>query len=172
MNHIPLGTFKISNGTRQGSVASPAFWSLYLNPIFHQLRSSGIGCHIGGLYVGVVGYADDLLLLAPNREAAMKMLKICETFTEAHNIKFSTNEDPSKSKSKAIYMVGQRGGGLPRPKPLVLCGKPLPWVDKADHLGNVLHQDGTMRQDCREKRAMFIDSSVKIRKTFYFAHPH
>ncbi len=112
-----------------------------------------------------------LLLLAPNREAAMKMLEICETFTEAHNIKFSTNEDPTKSKSKAIYMVGPRGGGLPRPKPLVLCGKPLPWVDKADHLGHVLHQDGTMKQDCREKRAMFIDSSVKIRETFSFAHP-
>ena len=29
-----------------------------------------------------------------------------------------------------------------------------------------------MRQDCREKRAHYIDISVKIREAFYFAHPH
>ena len=30
-------TFKISNGTRQGSIASPAFWSVYLDPLFALL---------------------------------------------------------------------------------------------------------------------------------------
>jgi hypothetical protein len=29
-----------------------------------------------------------------------------------------------------------------------------------------------MRQDCREKRAQYIDSSVKLREAFHFAHPH
>ena len=29
-----------------------------------------------------------------------------------------------------------------------------------------------MRQDCREKRAQFIDSSVKVREAFFFAHPY
>ena len=67
------GSFDINNGTRQGSVASPAFWSVYLDPLFALLRESGFGCHIGGVFVGVVGYADDLLLLAPTRDAAQKM---------------------------------------------------------------------------------------------------
>ena len=166
------GSFGIENGTRQGSVASPAFWSVYLDPLFARLREAGFGCHIGGVYVGVVGYADDLLLLAPTRDAAQKMLEICEDFTDKNNIQFSTNVDPGKSKSKALYVLGPRGGALPRPAPLVLCGRPLPWVDRADHLGHALHQDGLMRQDCREKRAQFIDSSVKLREAFYFAYPH
>ena len=165
-------TFEIKNGTRQGSVASPAFWSVYLDPLFTRLREAGFGCHVGGFFVGVVGYCDDLLLLAPNRNAAQKMLEICENFTVENNIQFSTNEDPVKSKSKVLYVVGPRGGGLPRPAPLVLCGRQLPWVERADHLGHALHQDGLMRQDCREKRAKFIDTSVKIREAFYFAHPH
>ena len=122
--------------------------------------------------MGVVGYADDLLLLAPTRDAAQKMLKICEQFTAENNIQFSTNEDPKKSKSKGLYVVGPRGAALPRPAPLMLSGRPLPWVERAEHLGHVLHQDGQMRQDCREKRAQFIDSSVKVREAFYFAHPH
>ena len=48
---------------------------------------------------------------------------------------------------------------------------PLYGVERAEHLGHALHQDGTMVQDCKEKRAQFIDSSVKIRECFFFAHP-
>lgn len=126
---------------------------------------------MGGTYVGVVGYADDLILLAPCRDAASKMLKTCEDFTKENNIQFSVHEDPTKSKSKSLYVVGPRGGALPRPAPLVLSGHALPWVERAEHLGHALHEDGTMRQDCKEKRAQFIDSSVKIREAFSFAHP-
>ena len=39
-------TFGISKGTRQGSVASPAFWLVYLDPLFAQLRREGVGCHL------------------------------------------------------------------------------------------------------------------------------
>ena len=164
-------TFGITNGTRQGSVASPAFWTLYLDPLFTVLREAGVGCHIQGVFVGVVGYADDLILLAPNRQAAQLMLQSCEKFCTTNNIQFSTHEDPSHSKRKSIYVVGPRGGGLPRPKPLLLCERPLPWVEQAEHLGHALHQDGLMLQDCREKRAQMIDGSVKIRESFGFAHP-
>ena len=45
-------------------------------------------------------------------------------------------------------------------------------VERAKHLGHVLHQDGQMRQDCQEKRAQFIDSSVKLREAFSFGHPY
>ena len=71
-------TFGISNGTRQGSVASPAFWSVYVDPLFALLREAGVGCHVAGVFMGIVGYADDLLLLAPCHEAAQKMVEICQ----------------------------------------------------------------------------------------------
>lgn len=71
-----------------------------------------------------------------------------------------------------MYVVGPHGGGLPWPVPLVLCGRALPWVEQAEHLGHTLHQDRTMQQDCREKLAQFINSSVKVRECFHFAHLH
>ena len=80
------GRFNIRNGTRQGSVASPAFWCVYLDELFTELRRAGVGCHVAGLFVGVVGYADDLLLLAPSRDAAQRMLRTCENFAAASNI--------------------------------------------------------------------------------------
>ena len=163
--------FGISNGTRQGSVASPAFWSVYLDPLFSQLRKEGIGCHLAGLFMGAVGYADDVILMAPSRNAAQMMLKTCEQFAADHNISFSTNQDPVKSKSMAIHVTGPRAGRLQKPALLKLCGRDLPWVARAEHLGHTLSEEGTMKQDAREKRARFIDSHVKVRETFSFAHP-
>ena len=121
--------------------------------------------------MGAVVYADDIILLAPSRDAAAKMLGTCEQFAHANNIMFSTDPNPDRSKSKAIYVTGSRGGGLQKPAPLLLCDRALPWVARAEHLGHALSEDGTMRQDAREKRARYIDSSVKIRETFAFAFP-
>ena len=56
-------TFPISNGTRQGSVLSLIVFSVYLDDLLHELRCLGLGCRMAGLWVGSVGYADDLLLM-------------------------------------------------------------------------------------------------------------
>ena len=56
------------------------------------------------------------------------------------------------------------------PAPLILSGRPLLWVIRAEHLGHAITKDGDMRQDAREKRAHFIDISVKTRESFSFAH--
>ena len=140
-----------------------------MNPLFDRLRQAGIGCEIAGMWIGIVGYADDIILLAPNRLAAQRMLKICEEFADEYNIRFSTDEEHSKSKSKAIFMVGQQGKDMQKPIPLILCGKPIPWVERADHLGHTLCSDGTMIQDIKEKRAQFINSAVKVRETFTYS---
>ena len=58
-------TFGFSNSIKQGSVASPPFWSIYIDPLIARLREDGVGCHIAGLFRGVIVYCDDLLLLAP-----------------------------------------------------------------------------------------------------------
>ena len=98
-------TFGISNGTRQGSVAIPAFWCIYLDPLFAELRASGVGCHMAGLFMGVVGYAYNLLLLAPSRNTAQVMLRTCEQFTGVNNVQISTDPDPTWSRSEAIYII-------------------------------------------------------------------
>jgi hypothetical protein len=48
---------------------------VYLDPLIKDLRALRVGCHVGQLFMGVMAYADDLVLLAPNRAAA-KQLKI------------------------------------------------------------------------------------------------
>ena len=57
------------------------------------------------------------------------------------------------------------------PAPVVLCGRELPFVKQADHLGNIINDRGDMEQDVIKKRAVFLQSSVQIRDQFKFASP-
>ena len=99
-----------------------------------------IGCHIGGYWYGALGYADDLILLAPNREVLQRMLEICQSYAEEHNLVFSTDPVPSKSKTKCMIFCG-KAGRVQYPDPVKLDGKDLPWVENADHLGHTLPQE-------------------------------
>ena len=47
----------------------------------------------------------------------------------------------------------------------------LPWVVTAEHLGHTLYQSGSMEQDCKEKRAQFINRTVEVREELHFAKP-
>ena len=58
--------FGITNGTRQGSVLSPAFFAVYIDDLLQRLRSLGVGCYIGDKFPGAAGFADDIVLIAPS----------------------------------------------------------------------------------------------------------
>ena len=164
------GTFSITNGTRQGAILSPTFWAVYCNLLIKELRHLGVGAHIAGMFMGVACYADDVVLIAPCRQAMQIMLNTVEDFAARHNISFSTDPDPKKSKSKCIFVVGKRRG-LSKPSPLMLCGNSLPWVQSAVHLGHELHECGDMDHDAVIKRAQFIGKSVEVRTMFSWASP-
>ena len=162
--------FTIVNGTRQGSILSPALFALYVDELLVGLRRLGVGCKVAGVYMGAVGFCDDILLMAPTRDGMQLMLDTCQSFADKYNLRFSTDPNPEKSKTKCIFVCGKSRDNL-KPANLVLDGKQLPWVESAVHLGHVLHQSGTMEQDTRTKRAKFIDESVEVRETFGFASP-
>ena len=134
------------------------------------MRKLGLGCHIGGIWFGACGYADDLIMLAPNRDVLQRMLQVSEAYATEHNLVFSTDPVPAKSKTKCLLFCG-RPGRVKYPDPLQLDGKDLPWVEKADHLGHTLHQVTTMEKDCQRARARFIDKTVDLRNQLSFAAP-
>ena len=104
---------------------SPALFAVYLDDLILELRSYGLGCHMAGLWMGAVGFADDLLLMAPSRSAMAKMLEVCEKYAMELNLVFSTDPDPKKSKSKSIFMTGARLRHVSKPVNLQLYGQDL-----------------------------------------------
>ena len=127
--------FPVSNGVRQGAVSSPILFCIYVNQLILELRTSSIGCRIGGQYLGVAVYADDIFLLSASRNGLQSMVDICQHFSENFNLKFSFNPDTVKSKTKCIVFspqVNERRGL----SPIRLAGVSLPWVEDLKYLGN------------------------------------
>jgi hypothetical protein len=96
------------------------------------------------------------------------MLRTCEEFALSHNLRFSTNLDPIKCKTKTLAFLQK-----PRPLPsMMLCGNPLPWTDKFKHLGiNIENKIDGCEHDMKVKRAQYIDKNIELNQEFYFAHP-
>ena len=162
--------FPVTNGVRQGAVSSPILFSIYIDDLFKILKLSGLGCRIQSCYFGCFGYADDLLLLSASRSGLQSMVKICQDFAQSRNLKFSTNPDPKKSKTKCLIFSKQaraRQGVLP----VLLNGDPLPWVDQVKHLGNKLECDNSMKKDISMKKGSFIGKMNSLSQEFHLATP-
>ena len=78
---------------------------MYTNGLFQELRRQNTGCCIDQNYIGIVGYADDLFLMSPNFDGLQKMLLICEKYASVHNLRFSTDPNAKKSKTKCIAFL-------------------------------------------------------------------
>ena len=76
------------------------------------------------------------------------MLEISEKYAKKLNLVFSTDPNPSKSKSKSIQRTGPELCHLPKPVALKLYGEDLPWVSHATHLGHELHENANMDFNC------------------------
>ena len=57
---------------------------------------------MNGTYVGIVAYADDLLLLSPTFNGIQEMTKIYEGYGNTHNLTFSTDPILKKCKTHGL----------------------------------------------------------------------
>ena len=121
-NNELSSSFAIGNGVGQGKILAGFAYCFYCYDLFELLKNSGYGCTIQGEYAGIFGYSDDDILLAPSISALQGMLNISESYADSHGLKFSTDRDPRKSKTKCISWMHS-----PRPLPKMrLCGNLLP----------------------------------------------
>jgi len=89
----------VSNGTRQGGVLSPFLFCRYIRDLLHDLEQSGVGCNIGGVFINVLAYADDIVLIAPYWRSMQDLLAVLDK----HGVKI----DMRCNESKTVCMVFQ-----------------------------------------------------------------
>ena len=97
------------------------------------------------------------------------MLNSVEEYATNHNINFSTNPEPKKSKTKGIIFGGKHKVDPPN---LSLNGNDLPWVEMAKYLGNTITSEvNGLQKDIKEKRAIYIERNCELLQEFYYSHP-
>ena len=141
--------FDVTNGVRQGGVLSPLLFTVYVDDLLIKLKRNGIGCHIGHLFVGALGYADDIILLCPTVEGLKDMIKICEEYANEHSIMFNG--------SKSKYLVF---GNYKYNPTIQVNNENVSRCDSALHLGHFLHTKNTTKE--------LIDHAViEFKKSYY-----
>ena len=166
-NNITSKTFSISNGVKQGAVLSPRLYCIYIDDLFTEMRTRKTGCWVGDTFGGILGYADDLLLMAPTLDGLQDMIQTCERYAKEHNLVFSTHTNPTKCKTKCMASL-KKDREL---RKLCLGGMELPWVKTSKHLGCTIEQNLKMKKDLMEKRAIYISRVNELMQEFHFAYP-
>ena len=106
---------------------SPTFYGVYVDNLLCKMKDLRAGCHIGDLCCGLIGYADDLLLLAPTIESLKHMFSVCEAYASEYDIKFNG--------LKSQLMVF---GKINRNVNVCVNGENVKVVSQMKYLGNII----------------------------------
>jgi len=98
-----------------------------MNELLYKLKVSNVGCYIGSVFLGGLGYADDVCLLSTNRGSMSIMLKICEYFSKEYDVLFNS--------SKTHLIIYDERRNYQKIVPLCLNGETLNIQRVATHLG-------------------------------------
>ena len=140
-------TFGVANGVKQGGILSPILFNLYMDLLLERLKSTGVGCHVEGIFVGALAYADDLTILSPSLQSLQSMLNVCQDFGEAFSVSFNPN------KTQCIQFCR---GKEPGSYNISLDGKLLQWVKHVKHLGHIVSYDLSEANETNSKVGGFI----------------
>jgi len=70
----------------------PHAFCIYIDKLLLELSKSGFGCFIGEVFLGVLAYADDIVLLAPTHRAMRNMLAFCDKFASEYHVVFNAKK--------------------------------------------------------------------------------
>ncbi len=104
-----------------------------MDGLLHELENSGVGCYMGGVFAGTIGYADDLKLLTPCVIALNILVDICKIYTAKYDVMFN-----AKKSLSIMYKCTWRK----HPDPNIYINNiKVPRVNEVIHIGHNLSED-------------------------------
>ena len=104
--------FPERQGVRQGGIWSPTGYKHFVNPFMNCLTRQRVGLYIGPIYLGVVGMADDILLMADMQVELDCALNIqwyyaCQEHYQISDTKTKTMQHNVKNQTDEIFLLGE-----------------------------------------------------------------
>lgn len=143
---------------------SPVLFTRYIRPILVNLVSAKIGCNIGGLFINVLAYADDIVVLAPAWRAMQILLDIL--YSQACLINMDCNVrktvcmvfSPSNKRMKISFSFPVFNIG----------GLDIQFVNAFKYLGHIINSKFSDDDDIqREIRSLYMRVNIIARKFKY-----
>jgi hypothetical protein len=153
--------FTNGNGTRQGGILSPYFFTRYIRELILEVLHCNVGCNIGGIFCNILAYADDIVLLAPSWGALQCLINLLNSC--------AIDIDMSCNVAKTVCMVFQpscRSKSIASEFPaFLLNGNTLQFVNEFRYLGHMINNSFSDDDDIkREIRNLFMRTNILIRR--------
>ena len=171
--------FKTEIGVRQGGIASPKLFSLYLEELLDMITLKNVGVEIGKSKIDVIAYADDIIIISTTKIGLQETLDMVAQFGTRFEIKFNPDKTiwmVFNSKIKRTVVESRRDSWQGE---LILDGKIIERVSVFKYLGVEINEENTDKDhlENRKKAAQRALSKLKhldiiCDKTNYFLKGH
>jgi hypothetical protein len=84
--------FKILIGLRQGCILSPLLFDLFINDLVDEIRRCGVGVQVGEDKVGILLFADDIVLTAESKEDLQTLMDITFRYSQKWRFRFNLSK--------------------------------------------------------------------------------
>lgn len=111
-----------------------------MEDLIEEINKNKLGIKIGEIYVGIIMYADDILLLADTKGKMQKLLKIVENYGKKWEIKFNPVKTVYMELNKKVTKIGKQK--LKKiTKQLIFDKQPIEEVKTMKYLGMMIRND-------------------------------
>lgn len=135
--------FRVTRGTRQGSLLSPALFNVFIDGLLSELKAMHFGVRFGNLCINSVAYADDITLLSSTATGLQHLIDACHAY--------STRWMYTYGIKKSMCMIAGHHRFLSLPT-WTLGNAAITSVDQVEVLGVTLTSDGFSRGHVEKRR--------------------
>ena len=147
--------FAVPLGIKQGGINSPDFFGVYFDDLVQLLRQLQIGCHMLGLFLAVLLFADDLVLMAPTRSALNKLIDNCSIYCKKFGLSFN-------AKKSKVMIFSKNTVTYDSIKPVSLDGLSLEYTNNVTYLGTTIVSEKGFTFSCNNDLVKFCRASNSI----------
>ena len=123
--------FEVGLGVKQGCKLSPALFATYIDSLTNEISENNLGTKYGQETIGMLLYADDIVLIADDEEELQRELDILSQWCQKWQLSLNTD------KSQILVF---RNKNIPQPDINFTCGQSiLSFTDTYKYLGLCLN---------------------------------